>query len=142
MLCTSNLGFFVTRLSADDEELPEARNDDDISEEDGNLTDDIPNGTTEIRDGVVAELGRGKRRQEIQESVSPLKRRESRTLKRKEGPVPKVSKESKKNRGEMGQAKKKNSDMFPAAVRPEIFRDDDVFNGLTFDKASTFVHEH
>ena len=32
--------------------------------------------------------------------------------------------------------------MFPAEVRPEIFRNDDVFNALTFDKASTFVHEH
>ena len=136
------MGFFAEQLSADDEELPEARNDDDLSGEDGNLTDDIANGTGEIQDRVIAELGRGKRRPEVQESMSPLKRRESRTLKRKEVPVPKLGKDSKKSREEVVQAKKKNSDMFPADVRPEIFRDDDVFNGLTFDKASTFVHEH
>ena len=37
---------------------------------------------------------------------------------------------------------KKNSDLFPADVRPDIFRNDAVFNALSFDKASTFVHEH
>ena len=37
---------------------------------------------------------------------------------------------------------KKNSDMFPVDVRPETFRNNDVFDALTFDKASTFVHEH
>ena len=71
--------------------MPEARNDDDLSEEDGNLTDDIPNNTGEIRDGVVGELGRAKKRPEVQESLSPLKRRESRTIKRKVGPVPKMA---------------------------------------------------
>ena len=131
----------MTGLSADDEDMPEARNDDDLSEEDGNLTDDIPNDTREIREGVIGELGRRKKRPEVQESLSPLKRRESRTIKRKEGPVPKVVEKNKKGRGEVVQAKK-NSDMFPADVRPDIFRNDEVFNALTFDKASTFVHEH
>jgi hypothetical protein len=42
--------------------MPEARNDDDLSEEDGNLTDDIPNDTREIREGVIGELGRRKKR--------------------------------------------------------------------------------
>ena len=132
----------MTQLSTDDDEMPEARGDDDFSAEDGNITDDIPNDTREIRDGVIGELGRGKRRQDVQEPHSPLKRRESRTLKRKEVPgVPKGVERSKKAREEVLQVKR-NSDMFPADVRPDIFRNDDVFNALSFDKASTFVHEH
>ena len=37
---------------------------------------------------------------------------------------------------------KTNSEMFPAYMRPEIFADDEMFNQLGFEKASTFVHEH
>ena len=121
--------------------MPEARDDDDHSEEDANMTDDIPNNTREIGEGVANDLRRGKQRLEVQEPHSPLKRRVSRSLKRKEAPVPKVVEKNKKGREEVVQVKM-NSDMFPADVRPDIFCNDDVFNALSFHKASTFVHEH
>ena len=126
--------------------MPESREDDD---EDGegegeefDLTNDVPNTTKEIQENIAKELGKTKRSQEVQEPHSPLKKREARVNKRKEVPLPKVvQKEPKKSREGQGLIKK-NSDMFPADVRPETFRNNDVFDALTFDKASTFVHEH
>ena len=128
----------------DDGDLPEARGDDDgeDEEDEGDLTNDIINTTKEIQENIAKELGKSRRRQEVQEPHSPLKKREPRVNKRKEVPMPKVSqKEPKKGRIDQVLVKK-NSDMFPVDVRPETFRNNDVFDALTFDKASTFVHEH
>ena len=130
----------------DDGDLPTERGDDDDSDEgveDGNITDDIPNNTAAIEANIANGLGvgRNKRTKEIIESHSPLKNRELRVLKRKEVPLPKVAQKDAKRAKSVVQAKT-NSEMFPADIRPEMFWNDDVFNGLTFDKASTFVHEH
>ena len=47
----------MTQLSTDDDEMPEARGDDDFSAEDGNITDDIPNDTTtQERFGTVSSV--------------------------------------------------------------------------------------
>ena len=131
----------------DDGDLPTERGDDDEDDdevEDGNITDDIPNNTAAIQANIAKDMGVGRKRQnkEILEPHSPLKGREVRVLKRKETPLPKVAqKPSKKAKEDLVQGKT-NSEMFPADIRPEMFRNDEVFNALTFDKASTFVHEH
>ena len=122
----------------DDGDLPTERGDDDDSDggiEDGNVTDDIPNNTAAIEANIAKDLGvgRNKRNKGIIEPHSPLKGREARVLKRKEVPLPKVAQKDTKKAKKV-QAKT-NSEMFPAEIRPEMFRNDDVFNGLTFDKA-------
>ena len=112
----------VTQFSSDDGDMPEARNDDDddISDGEANMTDDIPNNTRGIFEGVATDLRRGNLRQEVQEPHSPLKKRDTRSLKRKEVPVPKGAERNNKKSKENEVQIKRNSDMFPAEVRPEI----------------------
>ena len=72
----------------------------------------------------------GKRREK--EVPSAQKRKETASQKEAEKVMPKKAKKITKT----------NSEMFPANVRPEMFKDDEMFNNLGFEKASTFVHEH
>ena len=131
----------------DDGDLPierEDADDDDESVEEGNITDDVPNNTAAIQANIAKELGGGrhKRSKEILEPHSPLKDREARVMKRKETPSPKVTQKPSKKAKESLVQGKTNSELFPADSRPDMFRNDEVFNALSFDKASTFVHEH
>ena len=128
----------------DDGDLPEARGDDDgeDEEEEGDLTNDIADTTKEIQENIAKELGKTRKRPEVQEPHSPLKHREPRVNKRKEVPLPKVGQKDPKKSRDNQVLVKKNSDMFPVDVRPETFRNNDMFDALTFDKASIFVHEH
>ena len=119
----------------------------DEEEDDGNITNDVGDTSGEVRRAVGQELGRKKT--VVHEPHSPPASRGARLKRKAEEPVVQEVR-GKKSRSvlELGvqegveEQSKRNSDLFPADVRPDIFRSDAVFNALSFDKASTFVHEH
>jgi hypothetical protein len=99
--------------------MPEARGDDDVSDEEGDITDDIGEVSDVVRKAVASELGAGRKNRAVQEPHSPLRKRtETRTMKRKEAVVLEAL-HSKKSRSAVVEVPKtKNSDLFPADIRP------------------------
>ena len=115
-------------------DIPEERGDDEFS-------DDVDETESQLGRDVANELGG-------QGAVIPTLPPSPVAKRREVGPGAKKRKEApglEKEKEKVKKAKtitKTNSEMFPANVRPEMFRDDDMFNKLGFEKASTFVHEH
>ena len=135
----------------DDEDMPATRDADENEDdaEDGNITNDVGDTSADVRQAVAKELARGRGAGHIQQPHSPVKAgAEPRTMKRKARATTNKSPQRKKgNTGASEESERvtktpHNSELFPANIRPEMFRSDVVFNALSFDKASTFVHEY
>ena len=130
--------------------MPSTREDEDA--EDGNITNDVGDTSSDVRQAVAKELASRRGVGQAQPPHSPVRARtEPRVMKRKAAGSAEKSPQRKRgstvrgesnNRGERVSNTPKNSDLFPANSRPAMFRNDDVFNALSFDKASTFVHEY
>jgi hypothetical protein len=114
--------------------LPDERDDD--------FSDDVDETTSQLGQKLQEEMG-------VQEAVaqlppSPIAKR--RIEDRPITPLKRTGEDdgngAKKSLKTKKVKMKTNSEMFPAHMRPEIFEDDEMFNQLGFEKASTFVHEH
>ena len=126
------------------------------AEDELELTDDIPETTRDLVDGAVLELGGGGERRSMNppRASSPMPRELTDTRVRKR-PVTdagssgvRKTKTGRKERGGENDSlvvevqEKKNSEEFPANVRPIMYREDRLFDKLPFRVAAQIVWEH
>ena len=133
-------------------EIPEQWGGDD-EESDGNITDDVGETASVVHEAVTRELGgrRGHREQRVPEGnlnpPSPVNiEMLPRTVRRKAVLAPETTK-TKKRRVEAAEVTevvtvRLNSDRFPKEIRPEMFRDDELFNKLSLDRAAMVCHDY
>ena len=144
------IGFIV------DLELPAPHVDESGQSEYDNITADAGDTTEAIREQLQVELGgrnRANRPVVTQQPASPVANGSLRSREKAARPVARTRTSRKRTREtdttmtvssdeseEEGRKKKKpvklNSEEFPKESRPEMFRNDDRFNRLTFSKAS------